>query len=149
MKSLFEDQALTKLVNRTNKLSIESQAQWGKMDVSKMLYHCCKVFEMASAERAEPRLFIGRLLAPIFKSIFYNDKPFGKGAPTGKFSLTSDPQDILAQRDKLLKWVDLFHKEGVVISKNALHPFFGTFTPAQWGIGMYKHLDHHLRQFGV
>jgi hypothetical protein len=28
-------------------------------------------------------------------------------------------------------------------------PFFGPFKPQQWAILMYKHVDHHLRQFGV
>ncbi|MBL0146112.1 MAG: DUF1569 domain-containing protein [Chitinophagaceae bacterium] len=30
-----------------------------------------------------------------------------------------------------------------------VHPFFGKFTGDQWGKFMYKHLDHHLQQFGV
>jgi len=29
------------------------------------------------------------------------------------------------------------------------HPLFGAFTSQQWGQMQYKHLDHHLRQFGV
>ena len=29
------------------------------------------------------------------------------------------------------------------------HSFFGPLTPDEWAILMYKHLDHHLRQFGV
>jgi hypothetical protein len=29
------------------------------------------------------------------------------------------------------------------------HAFFGSLTPDEWAILMYKHLDHHLRQFGA
>jgi hypothetical protein len=30
-----------------------------------------------------------------------------------------------------------------------VHPMFGKMTADQWGRSMWKHLDHHLRQFGV
>jgi hypothetical protein len=28
-----------------------------------------------------------------------------------------------------------------------VHPFFGRMTPEQIGYMLYKHTDHHLRQF--
>ncbi|MFD1127776.1 DUF1569 domain-containing protein [Paenibacillus provencensis] len=28
------------------------------------------------------------------------------------------------------------------------HPFFGKLTSEEWSIGLYKHLDHHLKEFG-
>jgi len=30
-----------------------------------------------------------------------------------------------------------------------VHAFFGSLTGAEWGVSTYKHLDHHLRQFGA
>jgi transposase InsO family protein len=45
--------------------------------------------------------------------------------------------------------VDRFAAGGPTVCTNNPHSFFGTMTPEQWSILMYKHLDHHLRQFGV
>ena len=31
----------------------------------------------------------------------------------------------------------------------AAHPVFGKMSPTDWGVLGYKHIDHHLKQFGV
>ena len=49
----------------------------------------------------------------------------------------------------LLKYIEKFQAGGEEKCTTYPHPFFGKVTPREWSIGMYKHLDHHLRQFGV
>jgi hypothetical protein len=45
--------------------------------------------------------------------------------------------------------IDRFVASGPAGCTNHPHSFFGRLTPEEWAILMYKHLDHHLRQFGV
>jgi len=42
-----------------------------------------------------------------------------------------------------------FYEGGKARCARHPHPFFGSLTPHAWSRGMFKHLDHHLRQFGV
>jgi Protein of unknown function (DUF1569) len=44
---------------------------------------------------------------------------------------------------------DRFAKGGAEGCTKHPHNFFGKLTPLEWATGMYKHLDHHLRQFGA
>ena len=60
-----------------------------------------------------------------------------------------DQKEFDTEKEILLKWIDTFFQEGNERCLQAEHPMLGTFTPEQWAIGQYKHLDHHLRQFGV
>jgi hypothetical protein len=43
--------------------------------------------------------------------------------------------DGFAQRDRDGRWPD--------------HPVFGRMRGSSWGVLVYRHMDHHLRQFGV
>ncbi|MFV0565365.1 MAG: hypothetical protein ACK5NB_05975, partial [Flavobacteriaceae bacterium] len=50
MKSIFNTEAKTEIVNRLNLLSPEAPARWGKMNVNQMLVHCQKPIELALGE---------------------------------------------------------------------------------------------------
>jgi hypothetical protein len=45
--------------------------------------------------------------------------------------------------------IDRFTAAGPTGCTTSPHSFFGRLTPEQWAILTFKHLDHHLRQFGV
>jgi transposase InsO family protein len=131
-----------------NKLQPASSRLWGKMDAAQMMAHCSAGLDMASGRLNLPRAFIGRVLGPFFKSVFTNDKPFGRNAPTDPKLVVSDSRDFERERELLKQKVRIFHEGGEAKCTRHPHPFFGDLTPTAWGRGMYKHLDHHLRQFG-
>ncbi len=149
MRNLFEKETVEQVVSRIDKLQPTTQRQWGKMDVSQMTAHCSAALELATGELLLPRIFIGRLLAPFIQPIFTNEKPFGKNNPTDKKLVVSDPRDFLREQQKLKAKVQQFHQGGEAKCTQHPHPFFGDLTPQEWARGMYKHLDHHLRQFGA
>jgi hypothetical protein len=94
-------------------------------------------------------MFIGRLIGPFIKPIYSNDKPFSQNNPTDPQLVVSDQRDFLREREQLKVKVRQFHEGGEAKCTRHPHPFFGSLTPQEWGRGMYKHLDHHLRQFGA
>lgn len=149
MKSLFEQDGAQEVMARIDSLQPASTRQWGKMDVAQMMAHCSATLDMASGRLNPPRAFVGRVLGPIFKSLFTNDKPFSKNGPTGKELVVADARDFARERERLKANVREFHEGGEAKCTRRPHPFFGALTPQDWSRGMYKHLDHHLRQFGA
>ncbi|MGA9471699.1 MAG: DUF1569 domain-containing protein [Terriglobales bacterium] len=149
MKSLFEQDGAQEVMARIDSLQPASTRQWGKMDAAQMMAHCSATLDMASGRLNPPRAFVGRVLGPIFKSLFTNDKPFSKNGPTGKELVVADARDFARERERLKANVREFHEGGEAKCTRRPHPFFGPLTPQDWSRGMYKHLDHHLKQFGA
>jgi hypothetical protein len=148
-KNLFEPETLGEVLSRIDKLRPDSRREWGKMDPAQMMAHCSITMDIACGKVKLPRMFLGRLVAPFVKSIYTNDKPFGKGSPTGKEFVVSDARDFAREREALKEKTRAFSEGGEAGCTRHPHPFFGELTPYEWSRGMYKHLDHHLRQFGV
>ena len=149
MKNLFQKEAVDDVISRIDKLRPATQRQWGKMDVAQMLAHCSGALDMAAGRLILPRMLIGRLIGPLVKPIYTNEKPFSRSSPTDPKLVVSDQRDFLREREQLKVKVRQFHEGGEAQCTRHPHPFFGNFTPEQWSRGMYKHLDHHLRQFGA
>lgn len=149
MHSLFEASVVEEITNRIEQLQPESKAIWGKMTVAQMLAHCTGGMQMATGEIQLPRRFIGRLLAPFIKASYYNDLPFPKNINTDKALVITDNKDFLVEKEALILHINKFHQGNAQHCTKAPHPLLGHFTPEQWAKGMYKHVDHHLRQFGV
>jgi uncharacterized protein DUF1569 len=150
MKDLYERETVDEIICRIDKLQPTAQRQWGKMDVAQMLAHLSASMDMASGRLNMPRVSIGRLIGPLFKSIYTNEKPFSHNAPTAKQLVFSNNQcDFLREQEQLRVKVRQFYEGGEAKCTRHPHPFFGSLTPQQWSRGTYKHLDHHLRQFGA
>lgn len=149
MKNLFEADTTEEIISRIDKLQPNTQRQWGKMDVAQMMAHCSATLEVASGRVVLPRLFIGRILSPFVRPVFTNEKPFSKNSPTDKHFLITDKRDFAQERNQLKTHVRQFHEGSEAKCTQHPHSFFGPITPQEWARGMYKHLDHHLRQFGV
>jgi hypothetical protein len=149
MKTLFEKVAADEVLSRIEKLQPEVQRLWGKMDVAQMMAHCSGALDMASGKVILPRMFIGRLIGRMVRPIYSNEKPFSRSSPTDPKLVVSDQRDFNREREELKLRVREFQQGGEAKCTRHPHPFFGSLTPYEWGRGMYKHLDHHLRQFGA
>jgi hypothetical protein len=149
MKNLFQTEAFDEIIQRINKLTPDSARLWGKMEVAQMLAHCTASMEVATGLKTPPRMFIGRILGPFLKSHFTNDKPLKKNSPTDKSFLVIDQRNFEKEKARLVDIITRFSRGGPEKVTRHSHSFFGKLTPMQWGKGMYKHLDHHLKQFGV
>ncbi|HTR23798.1 MAG TPA: DUF1569 domain-containing protein [Terriglobales bacterium] len=149
MKNLFEQVTVQEVVARIDSLQPAAVRQWGKMDVAQMMAHCSAALDMALGRSKPPRVFIGRLLGPFVRPLFTNDKPFSRDNPTDKSLIVADARDFVRERENLKAAILQFHEGGEAKCTRHPHPFFGPLTPQAWSRGMYKHLDHHLRQFGA
>lgn len=149
MKSLFNANDYNGIVGRINKLTPGTRAQWGKMDVAQMLRHVNETLSVARGEKVIKRLLIGRILGPFLKSGYVSDKPFKQDEPTAKEFIVTTPQDFAKEKMHALEQLKAFHEGGEAGATKHPHGFFGELTPKQWGETQWKHLDHHLKQFGM
>jgi hypothetical protein len=149
LKNLFQREAVDDVIARIDKLQPATQRQWGKMDVAQMMAHCSATLDMAAGRLNTPRVLIGRLIGPFVKPIFTNEKPLSRNSPTDKKLIVSDQRDFAREQEQLKLRLRQFEEGGEAHCTRHPHPFFGALNPQDWSRGMYKHLDHHLRQFGA
>lgn len=148
MKNLLENDAYEEITARVHKLSPESSAQWGKMNVAQMMAHVQQTFKVPLSDKPMPRLMIGRMIGWMIKPKLYNEAPWKQNLPTAPDFIIKDERDFITEKLALLNHVEEFHNAGAENIGRYPHPMFGRFTKEQWGKAMYKHVDHHLQQFG-
>jgi len=147
LKDLFDPLVKNDILDRINKLTPQSQAQWGKMNVAQMLAHLQMPIGSALGVHTLPRTLLGRIVGRFVKGGIYNEKPFKHNLPTDpSFVMTGHEKNFEKEKQSILALISDFKEENI---KNQIHPFFGKLTKQQWSKAMYKHLDHHLLQFGV
>ena len=150
MKNLYDAALARQTRQRIHNLRIDSERQWGKMSVAQTVAHCASGVEMALGEINPPRALIGRLIGSAIKrQVVKNDEPFRRNSPTSDELIVRIEPDLDAERMRLCSLIDRFVSGGPSVCSTHPHPFFGPMRPEEWAILMYKHLDHHLRQFGA
>ncbi len=149
MKNLFDTDTYSEITQRINSLSPESQRQWGKMNVAQMMAHCKEAFKVPLSKVRIPRMFIGLLIGWAFKKKLYNEDPWKKNLPTAPNFIIKDKRDFEKEKQELSEMIGQFYSGGSEKVGLFPHPMFGILTTEQWGKSMYKHLDHHLMQFGA
>ena len=150
MKNLFDSARVREVTARIAQLSPSAAPQWGSMKVSQMLAHCSIGMETAMGEQKPPRVFVGRILGPIIKPlVFRDDAPMKKNSPTAPVFIIEGEREFEVEQARLGELVERFGAAGPACCTNHPHFLFGRLKPDEWAILMYKHVDHHLRQFGV
>jgi len=149
MNSLYDSSTLDGVLRRLDALAPSSRSAWGKMGVAQMMAHCATTVEVAAGRRSAKRLLIGRLIGPLLRKKFVDDSRFAKNSPTHPTLVITGERDFQREKERLVEVLRGFSRGGPARCTREPHSFFGPLTPEEWGLGMYKHLDHHLRQFGV
>lgn len=149
MKSLFDTATANEVKERIGRLGPNSVRQWGKMNAAQAMAHCAIVMESAVGDSLPPRMFVGRILGPLVKGKALKDEPMGRNAPTAKSLVVGDERDLRKECERLSALIARFCAGGPQGCTKHPHTFFGPLTPDEWARLMYKHVDHHLRQFGA
>jgi len=150
MKNLFDAKTADEVKSRTMSLRRDSVRQWGKMNPAQALAHCAASLEMAVGDRKPPQMLLGRVIGGLVKPMALgNDDPMKRNSPTVPSLVVSDERELETERTRLCGLIDRFTTAGPQGCTTHPHSFFGRLNPQEWAILMYKHLDHHLRQFGA
>ena len=147
IKNLYDPAAKQAIIERINKLTPDTPRQWGKMDVAQMLAHLQQPLEVALGHRTITGTFFFNLIMPLFKKTLWDDKPWKKGLPTdATYIMTGEAKEFQQEKTKLLELINQFNEAALSDKK---HPVFGFMTKEQWSQSGWKHIDHHLKQFGA
>ncbi|MGS2760632.1 DUF1569 domain-containing protein [Sinomicrobium sp. M5D2P9] len=149
LKSVFQADVRRELISRINSLTPESKAQWGKMNVYQMTRHCTIWDEWIQGKNnvVYKQDLLGRIFGKMaLKSNVKNDKPLKRGMPAGKGFIIKEKEGDVEKQKKI--WAGLVSEYAHFNNPRFIHDFFGKMSEEQIGIFVYKHTDHHLRQFG-
>ncbi|RIW18174.1 DUF1569 domain-containing protein [Algoriphagus lacus] len=150
MKNIFDPQVTAELIQRINQLKPESPALWGKMSVDQMLAHCCVAYEMAFTNKhPKPNAFMRLLLKAFVKKGVVSEVPYKRNLRTAPAFIISERKNFEEEKARLIKYLEHTLSLGRDHFEGKESISFGPMTAEEWNNQFYKHLDHHLSQFGV
>ncbi len=150
IKSVFNSADIAELKARINKLTPQTTSLWGKMNVSQMLAHTNVSYEIAYTDKhPKPNAFMRLILKAIVKNVVVGPKPYKRNTPTAKAFLITDERDFEKEKNRLIEYLDHTLQLGKDHFEGKESLSFGRLTADEWNVLFYKHLDHHLQQFGV
>lgn len=148
-RSLYTPDVYRECVNRIEQVKPGSQPLWGSMNAAQMLAHCAEIQEVSNGKALNNTPFLARLFKGMIRKMVVNDKPYPKNSRTHPQYKQIDERDFDAEKNRLLKALEKFVNDGPDNAEKNPHPLFGNMTADEKGWSMYKHLNHHLAQFGV
>jgi len=145
-KNLHDEATYEEVLARILRLTAESTPEWGEMTVGQMLAHAAEVQDVMNGKALKGTPFFLRIVGPMVKKILVDMKPYKRHLRTHPQYVMTDPEDFDQQQDRLIDSLRSFR----VMGKSGFkHPIFGRLTAEERSWAAYKHLNHHLTQFGV
>ena len=148
LPDIFDPPVTAALCARIARLAPAAGPQWGRMNAVQMLAHCCTPYEQLRGERGGGPFLVRWIGRIFFKGAVVGEQPFRKNLPTPRSFVIADARDFERERERLLGLIGRLHGEGRGAFENRVHVTFGILAAEEWSNLLWKHLDHHLRQFG-
>jgi len=150
MESVFNPADVTKLVGRINKLTPSTQPLWGKMSVGQMLAHCNVSYEMAYTDKhPKPNALMKLVLKLLVKNKVVSETPYKHNNPTGPAFIIKEDKNFEEEKTRLIDHINQTLQLGEEHFDGKESHSFGKLNATEWNNMFWKHLDHHLSQFGV
>ncbi|MBK9247377.1 MAG: DUF1569 domain-containing protein [Ignavibacteria bacterium] len=150
MKNIFNKKDTDEVIKRIQTLKSTSPALWGTMNVSQMLAHCNVSYEMIYDNiHAKPNLLLKLILKLLVKKSVVGEKPYAKSLRTAPAFIIKDSKDFDKEKSRLIAYIIKTQELGDNYFDNKESNSFGPLTKNEWNNMLYKHLDHHLSQFGA
>ncbi len=146
--NIFQKTDYLEIISRIKNLSTDNRRMWGTMNITEMLNHCSKQLELGLGKIEQNGIEGSFIMRTGFGRWFalYGVSWF-RGLSTPKRMNVKENQYKIEGFQKEKDVLLMLLKE--VLEKRSLkpHPFFGALSQKDWGRLIWKHLDHHLRQF--
>ena len=150
MQNIFEASCAQSMIARINNLKADTRPQWGKMNVSQMLAHCCVAYEMSYENKHPKPGWLQRFFLKSFvKSAVVGPKPYPKNGRTAPVFIIADERNFEKEKNRLIGYIEKTQQLGANHFNQKESHSFGPLSIEEWNMMFAKHLDHHLTQFGV
>jgi Protein of unknown function (DUF1569) len=150
MKNVFDKNDNQEFINRINHLTAQSQPVWGKMNVAQMLAHCCVSYELVYENKhPKPKPLLRFFLKTFVKKYIVNEEPYKQSLRTAPEFLITDERIFEKEKQRLIEYITKTQDLGASYFDKRESNSFGVLTITEWNNMFAKHLNHHLKQFGV
>lgn len=133
------------ILQRLRRLQPSAAARWGSLTAPKMICHLADQLRVSVGEVPVQRIdTLPRRTLLKWLVVYSPLKPPPGKIQTAPEMLATAPaswSEDLAQVERLVERL-------AATPTAAVHPFFGPLRHGGWGRLGWKHMDHHLRQFG-
>ncbi|MEJ5960910.1 DUF1569 domain-containing protein [Pedobacter immunditicola] len=150
LPNIFTRTVTEEIIDRINQLKPDTLSLWGKMNVAQMLAHCNVTYEMVYDDKHQrPNAFIRFILKSLVKNKVVNELPYSKNGQTAPQFLIKDTKNFDIEKSRLIDYIKKTQEFGESHFEQKESHSFGKLTATEWNNMFYKHLNHHLSQFGV
>jgi hypothetical protein len=150
MKNIFTPEVTQEIKARIQNLTPQSERQWGKMTVAQMMAHCSVTYEMIYEDiHLKPTGLKKFILKAFVKNMVISEKPYKQNNPTAPSFVIKEEKDFQKEQKRLIDFIEKTQQLGETYFDHKESNSFGKLTSQQWNNMFYKHLNHHLTQFGV
>lgn len=151
LPNVFSPEVAQSLLQRIQQLSPAQAPLWGKMNVAQMLAHCNVSYEMVyeAEKHKKPGTLMRFVLKSLVKPKVVGEQPYKQNGPTAPQFIITDQRTFETERQRLSGFIVKVQQEGAAAFEGRESLSFGKLSSTEWNNMFYKHLDHHLKQFGV
>jgi hypothetical protein len=150
MKNVFALTDALEIITRINKLNPSSTPVWGKMQVAQMLAHCNVTYELVYENiHPKPNLVMKFIIKLLAKGSVISENPYKRNLRTAPAFIIKTDKIFEVEKDRLINYISKTQQLGEAYFDGKESHSFGFLSTNEWNNMFYKHLDHHLTQFGV
>jgi len=150
LPNIFSQDVSNQIIERIQALKPNSLPLWGKMTVAQMLAHCNVTYEMVFENKhPKPNFLLQLILRRFVKKIVTSEVPYKRNSRTAPAFLITSNKDFETEKSRLIYHIQQTQQLGETHFDQKQSHSFGALTTTEWNNMFYKHLDHHLTQFGV
>lgn len=150
LPNIFTTEVTNEVIQRIETLTPTTQAQWGKMNVAQMLAHCNVTYEMMYENiHPKPNAVLKFILKLLVKKKVVDETTYAKESKTAPAFLITSEKNFAGEKERLIAYMKKTQELGANYFDGRESHSFGPLSKNEWNNMLYKHLDHHLRQFGA
>ena len=150
LPNIFTESVAEGVIDRINQLTASTQPKWGKMSVDQMLAHCNVTYEMVYEDKhPKPNAFVRFILKLLVKGKVVSEEPYQQNGQTAPQFIMKGDKDFDVEKNRLINFIKKTQELGEGHFEGKESHSFGALNKTEWNNMFYKHLNHHLTQFGV
>ena len=150
LPNIFSKSVSDEIIERINHLQPDTPALWGKMNAAQMLAHCNVTYEMVYEDKhPKPNAFVRFILKLLVKNKVVNETPYARNGQTAPQFVIKDSKNFDLEKSRLIQHIEKTRELGESHFEQKESHSFGKLTATEWNNMFYKHLNHHLSQFGL
>jgi len=147
VRNLYDKNTYQSVLDRINQLDTNSAPEWGTMSAAQMMNHCAEIQGVTNGNELKNTPLMVKLFKGAIRKMVVNEKPYKTNTATHPQYRQKSPKEFETSKHLLLAELEKFVNQTPSEAAARKHPLSGQMDRDESGWAMYKHIDHHLKQF--